>query len=411
MEALHAAPVGLANLRAANLCEHLIGLWNNALSGDTDSRFEWQVGEGGIWEWSPEGVTVRNERSEWAGLAWQRCGPSVLGQLHNFIIQVTIRGTAEAAGLSFGSFKDFLVPISNKTGPRQLQLEVDGHAGTWAFRADGRLMTRQWWDSAVHGAGDLLSGAVTLKVRRGEEVLFSGFTVQLFASSCRLSVVMTCHRFLQRLRIVLRNWCAQTLPTGAWEIMVVNPQSPDGTAEHLAAVARSHPHVRVREIAVGAELATNKGGMINRALAACTGDWIWLTDADCLFDTNAASIVLSQIETRDHHLFYGSRRYLSEAQTDALLAGRIDGLKDFETLMASDALRPQDQSPWGYTQIFHRSGLARLRYREDLNHFAHSDDAFVEMCRRKGFHPHLVDGLFCLHLDHPFAWRGTRMFL
>ena len=335
----------------------------------------------------------------------------MLGQLRNFLIEVTVRGTAEAAGLSFGSFKDFLVPVNQTTGPRRLQLEVDGDTHTWAFRADGRLMTRQWWDSAVHDSGDLLSGAVTFKARRAEEVMFSDLSLHRFASSCRLSVIMTCHRFLQRLRIVLRNWCAQGLPTGAWEIIVVNPQSPDGTAEHLAAVARSYPHVRVREIAIGAEFATNKGGMINRALAGCTGDWIWLTDADCLFSVNAAAAVLAQVEGRDNHLFYGSRRHLSAAQTDALLAGRIDGLRDFETLAAGDALRPQDQSPWGYTQIFHRSTLGRLRYREDINHFAHSDDTFVDMCRRKGLRSALLDGLFCLHLDHPFAWRGTRMFL
>jgi hypothetical protein len=131
------------------------------------------------------------------------------------------------------------------------------------------------------GYNDLFAGVLTLKARWPEEVAFSDLAVQRFACSCRLSVIVICYRYLQRLRIVLRNWCTQRPLPGSWEILVVNPQSPDGTSEHLAAVARSYPHVRVREIAVSAALATNKGAMINRALDLVRGDWIWLTDADC----------------------------------------------------------------------------------------------------------------------------------
>ena len=89
-------------------------------------------------------------------------------------------------------------------------------------------------------------------------------------NSCRLSVIMTCFRFLQRLKLALRNWCHQDqdLPFGAFEVLIVNPESPDGTHEHLATVARSFPHIRVHEIAVGADLSTNKGAMINRAFEA-----------------------------------------------------------------------------------------------------------------------------------------------
>jgi glycosyltransferase involved in cell wall biosynthesis len=100
-------------------------------------------------------------------------------------------------------------------------------------------------------------------------------------------------------------------PPGAWEILVVNPQSPDGTSEHLAAVARSYPHVRIRKIAVSAALATNKGAMINRALDLVRGDWIWLTDADRLFSTDASATVLRRVEGQYRHLFYGCRKHLS----------------------------------------------------------------------------------------------------
>jgi hypothetical protein len=56
---------------------------------------------------------IRNGGAEWAGLAWQLRGPEILAELRNFLAETTVRGKAEAAGLSFGSFKDFLVPVNN----------------------------------------------------------------------------------------------------------------------------------------------------------------------------------------------------------------------------------------------------------------------------------------------------------
>jgi glycosyltransferase involved in cell wall biosynthesis len=226
-----------------------------------------------------------------------------------------------------------------------------------------------------------------------------------------LSVIITCYRFLQRLRVTLRNWLHQELPSGAYEVLVVNPASPDGSHEHLAAVARSYPHVRAREIAVGAEMAKNKGAMINQAFAASRGEWIWLTDADCLFAPSSAALALSHINGRPEHLYYGQRRFLSASQTDALLSERVDGLREFDELAQTPDIRGAENYPWGYTQIIHREALGRLRYREDFNHFAHSDGAFLEECKRSGVMPRQIEGLFCLHLDHSFAWYGTKGFL
>src|SRR5271157_2823072 len=161
------------NSSSTDSCQQLAACWNKALNGSLQHRSEWQIAEGGSWNWTNEGVTIRNEGFEWSGLAWQACGPNTLGELRNFLAETTLRGTAEAAGLSFGPFKDFLVPVSGATGARRIQVEVDGDAGAWAFRTDGKLMIREWWDSAIHGAHDLLAGVLTLKARRVEEVTFS----------------------------------------------------------------------------------------------------------------------------------------------------------------------------------------------------------------------------------------------
>ncbi len=259
---------------------------------------------------------------------------------------------------------------------------------------------------ADHLTPDLLS----LQARGTEQMLPHDLTIQRPHTPCQLSVIMTCYRFLQRLRLSLRNWCHQTLAPSSYEVLVVNPESPDGTHEYLATVARSYPELAICEVAVEASLATNKGAMINRAVNASRGTWIWLTDADCLFSPTAAAGVLGHVQDRPQRLFYGRRRHLTTAHTDALLSSRIDGLHDFEALTHLNDSRIPDNEPWGYTQIVHRSTFERVRYREDMENYV-SDGLFIEECKRLAILPEQIDGLYCFHLVHPFAWYGTTRFL
>jgi hypothetical protein len=393
------------------LARKLVYEWQRALGGDIQSRAQWQVAEGGKWTWESEGVHARGAGSEWSGLIWQRCGTAALRELKNFVIELTVSGKAAAAGFSFGGYKDFLTSLEPARGARRLQLEVDVEADRWAFRVDGQLMQRCWWDSAIHSTADIVNGALTLKGRGTEDVLFQELAIDTFEASCQLSVIITCYRFLQRLRVSLHNWCNQDIPQGAYEVLVVNPASPDGTHEYLATIASSYPHVRIREVAVESALATNKGKMINRAVAVSRGEWIWLTDADVLFSPTCVAKVLAHLKGQRQYLFYGQRRYLSTSQTNALLSGRINGLAKYELLTQSSNPRGPDNAPWGYTQIVHRSVIERIHYREDVNHFAHTDMVFAQDCRRRNVLPRQVPGLVGLHMDHPFSWYGTQIFL
>jgi hypothetical protein len=383
--------------------------WSRALAGDRPAQARWHNLDSGDWSWEPGGLHLRRGPSEWYGLVWNRCDTSVLRGCRNFLIEVTVGGAARAAGLSFGPFRDFLAEAP--TEPRHLQLEVDAVAGHWLFRVDGQLAGPVWWNSAVSTADDIVSGALTLKARQPEHVVFRNLALHLFGESCKISVIITCNRFLQRLRIALRNWCQQDASPGSYEILVVNPGSPDGTREHMRAVARSFPEVRVAEIAAPARLAKNKGALINYAVPYSRGEWIWLTDADCLFPASAINTALEYLKDRRDRLFYGERRYLTEALTGELLAGRTDGVAAFETLAAATPARPPENSPWGYTQIVPRAAFHRVRYTEFFNHFAHSDGHFIQSCKQHGFPPEQVPGLLCLHLDHPFAWYGSSEFL
>jgi hypothetical protein len=384
--------------------------WRKALDGDLSAQQQWRPKQGGEWRWSNEGVLLESA-ADWASLEWLICDARKMAELKNLLIEVTVSGKADAAGLSYGDYKDFLVQLKSSNLAHRLQFEIDVEMGCWAFRVDGQLQEQRWWNSSVRSVDDLLEGFLTLKAKSPTRVLFQNLSCRTFQSSCRLSVITTCYRFAQRLRVTLRNWCHQELPLGSYELLIINPGSPDGTHEHLAAVSSSFPHVRIREVAVASNLAKNKGAMINHAIAASRGEWLWLTDADCLFAPDSARYVLDQIGEQPDKLYFGQRRFLTPAQTAALLSGRADGLRDFQRLALEAETRSPENVPWGYTQIAHRSTVERVRYREQFNHFAHSDGIFVEDCKRLGINPHQVDGLFCLHLDHPFSWWGTNSFL
>jgi hypothetical protein len=359
--------------------------------------------------WSPDddgGVGLIGDGGEWASLELD----APLRAHRGFVVEVTVSGEADAAGLSFGPYMDLLTRVDGP--PRRLRVEVDPDWDTWSLHVDGRLAPRAWWDERITSAAVLREGCLTLKARLPGEVRFTDLVLRELERPCRLSVVLTCSRFLQRLRLALRTWCAQELPTGSLELLVVNPESPDGTAEHLAATARAWQNVRVREVRVGADLATNKGTMINRGLELASGAWVWIADADCLFPPWTAREALQSAETAPHNLHYLRRRHLTPELTDALLAGRLDPVHDFDRLAAATAIAPtESRHPWGYTQLLPREALAELRYREDVNHFAHTDEVLIEDCRRMGYRPRELTGLLCLHLDHPFAWEGTAGFL
>jgi len=370
----------------------------------------WRVLEGnGSWRRRAGEVLLAGSGADWCALALPAAARNALRTGDEVAIEATIAGSATSAGLSFGPYLDFLAPLPAGAWPRRLSLELHAGSDTWTFRVDGRL-TRPRWDGTP-GTGRMLDGVPSLKALGPAEVAFTDVTVRRFPVRCQLSVVLTCHRFLQRLRIALLAWCRQDAPAGSFEVIVVNPASPDGTAEHLAAVAMSFPGVRIRELFVDAP--AHKSVLINHAVRASGGDWVWLTDADCLFPSTAVRLVLSELDrglAGQQRLLFGGRRHLRRADTDALLAMALDGVRDFTALAGrADAAAPEHY-PWGYTQIVPRQLLLDIPYREDMRHFAHSDGAFVDACRRQGIEPSPVEGLYCLHLSHPFAWFGTHAY-
>lgn len=382
--------------------------WRASLQDSGDARGAWHATEGGPWEWQPEGPAL-DAGADWRALRWDDLGPEALGDLGGFAVEVTVRGRAAAAGLSLGPYKDFLAPLD---GPAvRLRLEVCPDAGTWRFTVDGRPSPRAWWDRSVTGVADLLDGNLFLKAHRAGCVRFSDLQIRALTATTRLAVVVTCHRFLQRLRVSLRNWCLQDLPPGSLEVLVAHSGTPEGTGEYVATVARAFPAVRVAAVPVPPGLARNKGAMTNRAVEQSTADWVWLTDADCVFPPGSVDRVLAEIAASGRHLYYGRRRHLTAEATDALIAGRSDAFSDFARIATAGATGALDEHPWGYTQIVPRDVLSRIPYPEQHDSFAYSDEEFLVACRRRRLVPRQVPGLECLHLAHPFVWYANDTYL
>jgi len=95
--------------------------------------------------------------------------------------------------------------------------------------------------------------------------------------SVQLSVVMPTHDKLSQLQRSLAALAAQTLPAAAWELLVVDDGSSDGTADWLEDTATSWAG-RLRVVSPGRNLgraaARNLGGK------AAAGEWILFLDDD-----------------------------------------------------------------------------------------------------------------------------------
>ena len=118
--------------------------------------------------------------------------------------------------------------------------------------------------------------------------------------------------------------------------------------QHLVSVARAGQHMRVREVRASADLATNKGMMINRALEVAERAWMWIADADCLFPPWTAREALRPSRGGASPSHFLRRHHLSREITDALLGGRLDTLQDFDRLAATTPITTaQDRAPWG----------------------------------------------------------------
>src|SRR5947209_8346585 len=113
-------------------------------------------------------------------------------------------------------------------------------------------------------------------------------------ASATLSVLIPLYNEEEFIRELLERVAAAPLPAGLdREIIVVDDCSDDGSAEAVADFIASCPGIPVRLIRH--EKNQGKGAAIRTAIAAATGDYSVIQDADLEYDPNEFPKLLSPL--------------------------------------------------------------------------------------------------------------------
>jgi GT2 family glycosyltransferase len=230
----------------------------------------------------------------------------------------------------------------------------------------------------------------------------------------RISILVTCYRYLRRFSICLESLARQELPAGALEVVVVDPKSPDGLEAHLLAFAGRTPGIRLVHLPLDEKYHRNRGVAINRAFDASSGKVVIGIDGDLVFPPDLIPFLEARVLESPNEVYGVSRSFVPREETERILTGHLDPWAEFGRLAESrgDGEENCFVGVLGYCQAVHRSAFARARYPEELDMVNQSDIAFVErLKRRAGVSPRFLEDRTVLHLWHPRNWQGTSEFL
>jgi len=226
----------------------------------------------------------------------------------------------------------------------------------------------------------------------------------------RISILVTCFRYLRRFRVCLESLARQRLTPGSLEIVVADPGSPDGLLDHLREFASAHPELKIVHLPLDPRYHRNRGVGINRAFDASTGQVVVGIDGDLVFPPSLLGDLERQVLQDPTRVYGVSRSFIPKEDTERILSGDLDPFAEFERLSRSkgDGEEKAYVGVLGYCQAVHRRAFALARYPEELDMVNQSDIAFVERLRREaGTTPLFLESRTVLHLWHPRNWQGT----
>ncbi|MFZ1688744.1 MAG: glycosyltransferase family 2 protein [Flavobacteriales bacterium] len=121
-----------------------------------------------------------------------------------------------------------------------------------------------------------------------------------------LSILIPAYNEERTIGEVLSALVQLRLPEG-WdkEIIVVNDRSHDGTAAVVLAFVATNPASAV--VLIEQEMNRGKGAAIHRGIAAATGDWLIVQDADLELDPAEINKVLQPVLLGHADIVYGNR--------------------------------------------------------------------------------------------------------
>lgn len=221
-----------------------------------------------------------------------------------------------------------------------------------------------------------------------------------------VSVLVTCHRYLRRLKVCLESLARQTIPL---EIVVADPESPDGLAEYLPEFAARHPRLRVVHLPLDGRYHRNRGVGINRAFDVSSGRIIVSIDGDIVFTPHTFELFERELSRAPDQVLGLCRVFVDRTETERVLGGEVDPFADFERLAKSPGDGEENSlvGVLGYCQAVHRAAFAGARYPEEFDRVNQSDIVFVERLGWFGVRPRFLEQERALHLWHPRNWSGT----
>ncbi len=182
----------------------------------------------------------------------------------------------------------------------------------------------------------------------------------------RISVVVPTYNRLETLRHVIPSLLAQDQPRAAFEVVVADSNSTDGTAEYLAGVAQEHPFVRHLPGPY-----TGRASARNAGIGAARGDIVLFTDADIIASSDLLARHLA------HHERPGSRAVVG---MEVQVSSYDDYLKkrDARELRAPLHGEKPKRLSWLYfltgNASAQRAELDRVgRFDEDFTGYGHED--------------------------------------
>jgi len=250
-----------------------------------------------------------------------------------------------------------------------------------------------------------------LRARRIIEGLWPRVRILSGQDHCpRVSILVTCYRYLRRFRVCLESLARQTLPPASLEIVVADPESPDGLAEALEQFAEQYPEIRVVHVPLDPRYHRNRGLGINRACEASRGPVVIAIDGDLVFPPSLIGLLEESVRREPGHVYGIRRSFVGRSETERILNGELDPFTDFDRLSRSEG--DGETQPFvgvlGYCQAVARAAFARARYPEEFDVVNQSDIVFVERLRKEAqVTPKYLAEETALHLWHPRNWQGT----
>ncbi len=176
----------------------------------------------------------------------------------------------------------------------------------------------------------------------------------------QISVVVPTYNRIDTLRYVIPALVAQDLRPGAFEVIVADSRSNDGTAEFLAEIARSSPNVRHLPGPY-----TGRAGARNAGIAAARAPIVLFTDADIIASPDLLSRHLAR-----HAKGPGRAVIGCEIQ--------VDSYDEYQRKSANPAARNPLHPPSRkhLSWLYFMTGNCSVR-REDLERVGRFDEAFT----------------------------------